>query len=241
MRSREGSTRISRREFVGALSGAAAMVSASCATETTPSETPAPRRPNIIYIVADDMGYGDLSGYGRADVRTEALDHLATEGVRFTQAYSSAPICTPTRVGMETGRYPARHPIGLMEPLRTNVSEHQLIGLEPEHPTLTSLLNDGGYTNALFGKWHLGVLPEFGPDKHGIHEFFGPLGGSMDHISHINSVGVHDLYRNREEVFMEGYFTDLVTDHAVEFITQRREPFFLSLQYTSPPTRRAVH
>jgi arylsulfatase A-like enzyme len=160
--------------------------------------------------------------------------HLATEGVRFTQAYSSAPICTPTRVGMETGRYPARHPIGLLEPLRTGVPEHEQVGLDPEQPTLTSLLNDAGYTNALFGKWHLGIRPEFGPLRHGIHEFFGPLGGSIDHISHTNGVGVHDLYRNDQEVFMDGYLTDLVTDHAVAFIARRPDPFFLSLQYTSP-------
>jgi arylsulfatase A-like enzyme len=233
MAAREGQGSINRREFVGALGGAAAVISASC-TSAPPSETADPSRPNIIYIVADDMGYGDLSGYGRPDVRTVALDHLASEGVRFTHAYSSAPICTPTRVGMETGRYPARHPVGLMEPLRTGNPEHESMGLDTDQPTLTSLLSEGGYTNALFGKWHLGILPQFGPDKHGIDEFFGPLGGSIDHISHVNGAGRHDLYRNGEEVFMDGYFTDLVTDHAVDFIAERPDPFFLSLQYTSP-------
>ncbi len=223
-------THMNRREFAGTL-GAGAAVLTSCASGPS---APPDARPNVIYVMADDMGYGDLSGYGRPDVETRALDRLASEGVRFTQAYSTAPICTPTRVGMVTGRYPARHPVGLMEPLRTGVAAHRLMGFDPEHPTLSSLLQGGGYTTALFGKWHLGWLPEYRPERHGIDEFFGPLGGSIDHISHMNAMGEHDLYRNGEEVFEDGYFTDLVTDHAARFLAERREPFFLSLQYTAP-------
>jgi arylsulfatase A-like enzyme len=192
-----------------------------------------PQRPNIVLVTADDLGYGDLSSYGRADYRTPVLDQLAAQGTRFTQAYSIAPICTPTRVGLMTGRYPARHPVGLREPLTLSEEDRQ-IGLEPSHPTLSSLLKEAGYTNGLFGKWHLGVSPEFHPNRHGFDEFFGPLSGVVDYTSHADPLGRHDLYRNTEPVHPTGYLTDLIADEAVRFIRQRREPFFLNHQGTAP-------
>ncbi|HET7155151.1 MAG TPA: sulfatase-like hydrolase/transferase, partial [Hyphomicrobiaceae bacterium] len=190
-------------------------------------------RPNIVFITADDLGYGDLSGYGRADYTTPVLDRLAAEGTRFTQAYSIAPVCTPARVGFMTGRYPARHPVGLREPL-TLTAEDRALGLEPTHPTVSSLLKEAGYTNALFGKWHLGTKPEFHPNRHGFTEFFGPLGGAVDYVSHHGPSGAPDLYRNGDAVAVEGYLTDLLSDEAVRFIREKREPFFLSHQGTSP-------
>lgn len=189
------------------------------------------RRPNIVLITADDLGYGDLSSYGRADYRTPVLDRLAAQGTRFTQAYSIAPTCTPTRVGLMTGRYPARHPVELREPLTLSDAE---IGLEPSHPTLSSLLKEVGYTNALFGKWHLGLKPAFHPNQHGFDEFFGPLSGVVDYTAHADPLGQHDLYRNIEPVHATGYLTDLIADEAVRFIRNRREPFFLNHQGTAP-------
>jgi arylsulfatase A-like enzyme len=183
--------------------------------------------------MADDLGYGDLSGYGRPDYQTPQLDRLSAQGTRFTQAYAIAPLCTPTRVGFMTGRYPSRHPVGLREPL-TGFGEDLLLGLEASHPTVSSLLKSAGYTNALFGKWHLGVKPEFQPDKHGFDEFFGPLSGAVDYIAHRNEAGEPDLYENGKAVHVDGYLTDLVIDRAVRFIGKRPEPFFLSLQGTSP-------
>jgi arylsulfatase A-like enzyme len=161
------------------------------------------------------------------------LDRLAAQGMRFTQAYSIAPICTPTRVGFMTGRYPARHPIGLREPLTLSPEDREL-GLDPAHPTVSSLLKVAGYTNALFGKWHLGMKPEFHPNRHGFDELFGPLSGAVDYVAHRDPTGEHDLYRNGEPVHAEGYLTDLIADEAVRFIHQRREPFFLSHQGTAP-------
>jgi arylsulfatase A-like enzyme len=191
------------------------------------------QRPNVIFISADDLGYGDLSGYGRADYTTPVLDRLAAQGTRFTHAYSIAPICTPTRVGFMTGRYPARHPVGLKEPL-VPADEQAGVGLPRSHPTVSSLLKASGYTNALFGKWHLGTRPEFQPDKHGFSEFFGPLGGAADYVSHTGMGGVHDLHENGKAVRVDGYLTDLLMNRAVRFIAKRPEPFFLSLQGTAP-------
>ena len=189
--------------------------------------------PNIVFIAADDLGYGDLSGYGRADYRTPMLDRLAAGGTRFTQAYSIAPVCTPTRVGFMTGRYPARHPVGLQEPL-TLAPPHDKMGLDPSHPTVPSLLKTEGYATALFGKWHLGAMPEFHPNRHGFDEFFGPLTGAVDYVSHSDPSGAHDLHRNERRVQAKGYLTDLLAEGAARFIREAREPFFLSHQGTAP-------
>jgi arylsulfatase A-like enzyme len=226
------SARLDRRSFLGRLAGGAAAL-ATAPRLSAGDQRPGGDRPNIVFIAADDLGYGDLSGYGRADYETPVLDRLASEGMRFTQAYSIAPICTPTRVGFMTGRYPARHPIGLREPLTESPADSER-GLDPAHPTVTSLLKRAGYTNALVGKWHLGIKPEYHPNRHGFDEFFGPLSGAVDYVSHTDPRGQHDLYRNADPVRLEGYLTDLIADEAVRFIRQRREPFFLSHQGTAP-------
>jgi arylsulfatase A-like enzyme len=222
-----------RRTFLGLLTaGAAALAFNPAPSGSRQSSTQAPR-PNIVLITADDLGFGDLSGYGRADYTTPVLDSLAAQGTRFTQAYSIAPICTPTRVGFMTGRYPARHPVGLREPLTLSPADREL-GLDPAHPTVPSLLAAAGYTNALFGKWHLGMKPAYHPNRHGFHEFFGPLSGAVDYTAHVDPSGAHDLYRNEDPVHGDGYLTDLIAAEAVRFIRSRREPFFLSHQGTAP-------
>src|SRR5262245_2363103 len=146
----------------------------SCARQDPSTERTAPTRPNIVYIMADDLGYADLSGYGRKDYSTPALDKLAAEGTRFTQAYAIAPVCTPTRVGLMTGQYPARHRPGLWEPLRIQfVGE----GLDPALPTLSRRLRDAGYHTGLVGKWHLGREVGLRPGDHGFQEWFAILSG----------------------------------------------------------------
>ena len=230
-------SKLDRRGFLGRLAaatGGAALAPAALAGLSAPAVLARRRvQPNIVLLMADDLGYGDLSGYGRADYHTPVLDRLASQGMRFTHAYSAAPTCTPTRVGLMTGRYPARHPVGLREPL-TGADEDRGLGLEPEHPTLSSLLKGAGYTNALFGKWHLGLDPRFHPLRHGFDEFFGPLSGAVDHISHVDPFGEPDLWENERRTREDGYLQDLVTDRAVRFIAGRPEPFFLSLQGTAP-------
>jgi arylsulfatase A-like enzyme len=200
-----------------------------------PQSVPSKRRrqrPNIIFILADDLGWGDLSCYGRPDYRTPHLDRLAAQGLRFTDAYSASAVCTPTRCGFITGRYPGRLKIGLAEPLpATNNS----VGLDPNHPTVASLLKQSGYATALIGKWHLGFKPEWGPNAHGFDEFFGSLSGAVDYHEHKDGVGKPDLFENLTPVEQNGYLTDLLTDRAVRYVNAHRNgPFYLSLHYTAP-------
>ena len=220
--------RIGRREFVGA--AAAGAVAARGAR--------AARRPNVLFILADDLGYGDLSCYGRPDYETPHLDRLAREGVRFTHAYSASPVCTPTRCAFVTGRYPSRTPVGLEEPLawRTNLEKAgKDVGLSPDHPTVASLLAAGGYETALVGKWHLGYPPKYGPLPSGFGEFFGIHSGAADYVSHNDAFGENDLFDGKVPVERVGYLTEMLTDRAVEYVSRRRErPFYLSLHYTAP-------
>jgi arylsulfatase A-like enzyme len=202
---------------------------------------PPGRRPNLLFILADDMGYGDLSCYGRPDYRTPVLDALARQGVRFTSAYAAGPVCSPTRCAFHTGRYPQRVDVGLREPLTQK--DHEA-GLPASHPTVGSLLNASGYETALIGKWHLGWKPEFGPNRHGYQEFFGILSGAADYFTHsagdgpagqTSSAGKRDLWENLAPSQRTGYLTDLLSDRAVEFVRRRRtRPFYLSLHYTAP-------
>ncbi len=204
-------------------------------------------RPNIIYIMTDDLGYADLSCYGRKDYATPNLDRLATEGMRFTHAYSGGPMCTPTRVSFMTGRYPARLSLGLIEPLEWSAKD-STIGLTPTIPSIATLLKKVGYHTALIGKWHLGFKPEFSPRKNGFDEFFGFHGGGIDYVSHSGPRKIPDLYQDETAVVLEGYSTDIFSDKAIDFLKRKHDkPFFLSLQYNAPhwpwqgPTDPAYH
>jgi len=199
------------------------------------------QRPNVVFILADDLGYGDLSCYGRPDYRTPVLDRLARQGLKFTSSYAAAPVCTPTRCAYITGRYPQRLPVGLEEPLKSSSPSN--VGLPPEHPTIASLLKANGYDTSLVGKWHLGWKPELGPNRHGFEEFFGILSGAADYFTHRaadgpgskGTDGSPDLWENLTPVERAGYLTDLLSDRAVELVSRRRtNPFFLSLQYNAP-------
>jgi arylsulfatase A-like enzyme len=154
-----------------------------------------PDRPNIIFIVADDCGYADLGCTGQTGYRTPALDRLAGEGVRFTQAYANAPLCTNTRVALITGRYQYRLKLGLVEPLRPANRDEPEMGIPPGFPTLPSLLRAAGYRTALIGKWHLGFLPKYGPLKSGYDEFFGIMGGFTGYYTHKSEGGEPDLMK----------------------------------------------
>jgi arylsulfatase A-like enzyme len=226
--------KLTRREFVGSAVAASALAASMSAKS---AGAPA-QRPNVLYIMADDLGWGDLSCYGRPDYRTPNLDRLASEGTRFNQAYSASPVCTPTRCAFVTGRYPARAAVGLEEPLswrKQLIERKQDVGLAPEHPTVASLLKAAGYRTALVGKWHLGYLPKYSPLKSGFEEFFGIMSGGADHFTHKDANGEGDLFEAEVPVERVGYTTDLLTERAVEFLKRRREaPFFLSLNYTAP-------
>jgi len=191
-------------------------------------------RPNIIYIMADDMGYADLSCYGRKDYQTPNLDRLASQGIKFINAYAAAPVCTPTRVAFFTGRYPARLSVGLYEPLAEGHKD-SLLGLTPETPSIAGLLKKAGYETYLVGKWHLGYLPAFSPMANGFDYFFGFHAGATDYISHVDQVGKPDLYENDEPIKKEGYITDLFMEKATEIISKsHQKPFFLAITFNAP-------
>jgi arylsulfatase A-like enzyme len=193
-------------------------------------------RPNIIYIMTDDMGYGDLSCYGQTKYTTPNLDRLASQGVRFLNAYAAAPVCTPTRAAFMTGRYPARIPVGLMEPLRGEKLD-SAFGLTNDIPSLASLMKKSGFETVLIGKWHLGFMPHQSPMKNGFDYFFGIHSGGADYISHrgTNDGRTHDLYENDVMVYPKGYLTDLLAQKSVDFIRQKHDnPFFLSINFNAP-------
>jgi len=210
--------------------GAALAVSAGPSTAQTPA-----RRPNIVFILADDLGYADLSCYGRRDLSTPHVDRIAAQGTRFTQAYANSPVCTASRVAIITGRYQIRLPVGLEEPISARTDRK--IGLPPEHPTLPSLLRKAGYGTTLIGKWHLGAPPLFSPLKSGYDHFFGFRGGSLDYYRHTTGVDIPDLWEEDQQVSQQGYSTDLFGDRAVKVIgdyARGGQSFFLSLHFNAP-------
>ncbi len=194
-------------------------------------------RPNIIFIMADDLGYADLSCYGRPDFETPHIDRLAREGMRFTQAYANSAVCSATRTALITGRYQYRLPVGLEEPL-SGPSVH--VGLPPKHPTLPSLLRKGGYETALIGKWHLGWLPDYGPLQSGYDHFYGFRGGALDYFTHkpgVEAAVSEDLWDQDAKVHEAGYLTELLGNRAVSMLRgygQSRQTFFLSLHFNAP-------
>ena len=201
-------------------------------------------RPNIIFIVADDLGFADLGCYGSRDAAfgkvSPVLDQLAANGIKFTQGYSNSPVCSPTRFALMTARYQYRLRGAAEEPINSKARTSTVLGLPPEHPTLPSLLQKSGYNTALMGKWHLGYPPAFGPLRSGYDEFFGPMAGGVDYFTHCAGTGVHDLWFGEEERKEEGYLTDLITNRSVDYIermaadAQTGKPFFLSVHYTAP-------
>ncbi len=203
-----------------------------------------PTRPNIVFIVADDLGYADLGCYGGREASfgpvSPVLDGLAAQGIKLTQGYSNSPVCSPTRFALMTGRYQYRLRGAAEEPINSKSRGSTTLGLPPEHPTLPSLLRDAGYRTALMGKWHLGYPPAFGPLRSGYDEFFGPMSGGVDYFTHCSSTGQHDLYLGEAEQQEGGYLTDLITDHGLDFVRRMAggarsgTPFFLSLHYTAP-------
>ncbi len=195
-------------------------------------------RPNIIFIVADDLGFADLGCYGARLPVSPVLDRLAANGLRLTQGYANSPVCSPTRFALMTGRYQYRLRGAAEEPINSTSRGSTTLGLPPEHPTLPSLLKAAGYRTALAGKWHLGYPPAFSPLRSGYDEFFGPMSGGVDYFSHRDFRGAHDLFEGDAECHDEGYLTDLISRRAVDFIERSAAtegaPFFLSVHYTAP-------
>jgi arylsulfatase A-like enzyme len=220
-------SRLSRRHLLAGAAGTFALASSRRAVAQT-------AKPNIIFILADDMGYADVSCYGRPDLSTPNIDRIAANGVRFLQAYANSAVCSSTRTALITGRYQYRLRLGLEEPLAPGAPN---VGLPPEHPTLPSLLKKAGYGTTLIGKWHLGVLPKFGPLKSGYDHFYGFRGAAIDYYAHTNSGGQEDFWDEDVPLHKVGYSTDLLGSRAVDAINdyaKAGQPFLVSLHFNAP-------
>lgn len=202
------------------------------ATGTTAATQPAPK-PNVVLIITDDMGHGDLSLTGATDIRTPNLDALAGAGVRFTDFYSNGPLCTPTRAALISGRYQQR--VGLEEALSNASTAHVERGLAARGTSLPQLVKNQGYATGLIGKWHLGYKPEYSPLAHGFDVFWGLKSGYVDYYTHTAGDGRPDLFEGDTPVTADGYMTDLITDRALRFVRERKDrPFFLEVAYSAP-------
>src|SRR5215467_13329801 len=228
---------ISRRRFVQTTAaGSLALTGAGFGRPTSAQAA----KPNIVFIIADDLGYADVSCYGQRDYTTPNVDRLALEGLRFTQGYSNSANCSPTRTGLITGRCQMRLEVGLEEPI--GASTPKSVGLPPSHPTLPSLLKQAGYGTSLVGKWHLGFLPDYSPLKSGYDRFFGIFAGAADYFNHgpdasRSGAEAGQLYEQEVPVERHGYMTNLLGEKAVEAIegyARSKEPFLLCLHFTAP-------
>jgi arylsulfatase A-like enzyme len=225
---------ISRRRFAKlATVGAAAGLAPRWARASSSTQPQAARaRPNFLVILADDLGWGDLSCYGAPSIRTPNLDKLAASGMRFTNGYSASAICSPTRFGLYTGRYPGRLAGGLQEPIR---GPKERDGIPLDHPTLATLLKGQGYQTSLIGKWHCGFLPWFSPTRLGWDEFFGNFAGGVDYFSKLNGTGDYDLYEGEVQFQDLRYYTDILMERAGAFLQRKhRAPWLLNLNFTAP-------
>src|SRR5688572_5009926 len=202
-------------------------VALSAAVLPAAAQTP---RPNIVLIVTDDVGYGDIGSYGAPDIKTPNLDRLAREGVRFTDFYA-APTCSPTRASLISGRYYHRFRIERPLPASGPAGDQ---GLRPTGRSLPALLKSAGYATALLGKWHLGYTPALSPNAHGFDYFYGFKSGLIDYYQHTDGAGQHDFFENDSPAHPAGYSTDLFTDRAVRFIDENASrPFFLEVAYNA--------
>jgi arylsulfatase A len=192
-----------------------------------------PRQPNFVVIMADDLGYGDLSPYG-GRIKVPHLEKLAAEGMQFSDFHSSGNVCSPTRAGLMTGRYQQRAGIpGVVfaDPQR----EAHLHGLQTGEVTFAELLKEAGYSTGMFGKWHLGYFKKYNPIHHGFDQFRGYVSGNVDFFSHIDQAGSYDWWHQDQHAQEDGYVTHLITQHAVSFIRSHKDkPFCLYLPHEAP-------
>jgi arylsulfatase A-like enzyme len=190
------------------------------------------RRPNVVLIITDDVGYGDFGAFGSPDVKTPNIDRLARQGVKLTDFYANASNCSPTRAGLISGRYQQR--FAIERPLNGARSNDTLGGLPATGTSLPRLLSNNEYATALVGKWHLGYRREVSPGAHGFGYFFGFKSGFTDYYQHTDGDGEPDLFENDQRVSVPGYMTDLITQRSVQFMARNKDkPFFLDVAYNA--------
>lgn len=203
------------------------------------------RKPNVVLIVSDDLGYGSLGCYGNREVKTPHIDQLAASGMRFTDFHGNGPLCSPTRAALMTGRYQqrcAQVPDAELSPVyreqrKQNPVQRWAWGISPQEKTMPVMFRSAGYRTSLVGKWHLGYDGKFHPMAYGFDEFRGFMGGNVDYHSHIAGYGKKELdWWNQRRIENEsGYATDLLSRYAVDFIDRNKDlPFFLYLAHGAP-------
>lgn len=224
---------VDRRSVVGGI-GAGLLSSPALAAKA--DRKAAAAQPNVVFIMADDLGYADLSCTGSRHIRTPAIDSIARQGLAVEQGYASTPICSPTRTALLTGRYAQRLAVGLEEPIGSGTKG---LGVPHDQPTLPSVFKAMGYRTGLIGKWHLGDPPEHSPLRHGYDSFLGIVEGGADYFLHRLTFGGKPagsgLVENDKVIERPGYLTDVFGDEAVRTIEAAGDqPFFLSLHFTAP-------
>jgi arylsulfatase A-like enzyme len=228
------SSNYTRRGFLKAMgAGAAALASAE---QVPAGERKASGRPNILMILVDDLGYGDLSSYGATDLKTPHIDRLMAAGMRFDNFYANCPVCSPTRASLLSGRYPDM--AGVPGVIRTHIT-NSWGHLAPHAVLLPKLLKPAGYHTAIVGKWHLGLGSPNTPNERGFDHFGGFLGDMMDDYYNHRRHGNNYMRLNGNQIDPEGHATDLFTQWSIDYINDRAKsdkPFFLYLAYNAPHT-----
>ena len=218
---------MTRREFLKASAAAAVAGYGACpsAAFAQGESELAGTRPNLIFIMADDLGYGDLACYGHPRNRTPHLDTLAEKGLKFTDFHANGPMCSPTRAALLTGKY--QHRFGRHFESALSAKSPQ-VGLPTDAVTIPQILKKAGYATGMYGKWHLGYGPPHMPTHFGFDNFRGLLTGDGDHISHISRSGREDWYHNEMIEMENGYSSELITRHSIDFMRRNKDrPFFL--------------
>ena len=193
----------------------------------------ADKRPNLIVIMVDDMGYGDAGCYGGSAFPTPNLDRMAREGMKFTDFHSSGPVCSPTRAGLLTGRYQQR--AGIAGVVYAAFKRNRHHGLQMKEITFAEVLREAGYRTGMFGKWHLGYEEQYNPTHQGFDRYVGYVSGNVDFHRHIDGAGVFDWWHQNKKTREQGYTTHLITKHAVDFIkANKRDPFCLYIAHEAP-------
>ena len=188
-------------------------------------------KPNIILIVADDLGYGDLSIFGNKNILTPNIDKLGEEGVVYTDFHSNGSVCSPTRAALLTGKYQQR--VGVSGVI--TAKNHRDKGLSTDEITFANIAKESGYKTGIFGKWHLGYDPKYNPINQGFDEFIGFVSGNVDYHSHIDQEGYKDWWFDNKLNEEFGYSTDLISKHSIDFIKKNKdENFLLYIAHESP-------
>ena len=219
---------------VGFLFGICLLIALPCSAQPDGDKAVMAAKPNIVLILVDDLGYGDLGSYGAKDLKTPGVDSLVDRGMRFNNFYANCPVCSPTRASVLTGRYPEL--VGVPGVVRTHANDNWGY-LDPSAKLLSTVLKNGGYDTAIVGKWHLGLSSPNTPNERGFDFLHGFLGDMMDNYMSHRRHGINYMRKDSATIDPKGHATDLFSDWACDYVRSREgneKPFFLYLAYNAP-------